>query len=184
MARGACGSSNSLPSKGASHATLPMLKTFFDGSAGQAAVATNLIFRRAFMRRNVFIGAMIIALYCPLIAFQDKNAARFEVATVRLSPPPDCNSININLGTFRNGRLTFNNVTLNDLIKFAYELVSDNQMTVPAWTGMVRFDIETLAAPDTPMPQLRLMTQTLLAERLHLVLRRDEKVLCYFGAGI
>ena len=121
------------------------------------------------MRRNVSIGTMI-ALCFPLSAFQDKNAARFEVATVKLSPPPDGNSLNINLGTFRNGRLTFNNVTLNDLIKFAYELVSDNQMTVPAWTGMVRFDVEALAAPDTPMPQLHLMTQTLLAERLQQLL--------------
>ncbi|MEP6963053.1 MAG: hypothetical protein ABI995_13320, partial [Acidobacteriota bacterium] len=53
-----------------------------------------------------------------------QSAPRFEVATLKLSPPPEGNLININLGTFRNGRFTMNNVTLNDAIKFAYELVS------------------------------------------------------------
>jgi uncharacterized protein (TIGR03435 family) len=109
---------------------------------------------------------------------------KFEVATLKLSPPPESDRININLGTFRNGRLTLNNVTLNDAIKVAYELVSDDQLVGPAWNREVRFDIEALAPVDTPPAQLHLMTQDLLAERLHLVLRREQKVLRYLALVI
>ena len=104
---------------------------------------------------------------------------RFDVATVKLSPPPEGNLININLGTFRNGRLTMDNVTLNDAIKFAYELVSDEQLTGPEWNKSIRFDIVGLAPPETPLDQLHLMLQDLLTARLHLVLRRDQKALRY-----
>lgn len=105
------------------------------------------------------------------------QAPRFEVATLKLSPPPEGNRIVINLGAFRDGRLTLNNVTLNDAIKFAYEVVSDEQLVGPDWNGEVRFDIEGLAPPETPLAQVRLMTQDLLTDRLGLVLRREQKVL-------
>lgn len=105
----------------------------------------------------------------------------FEVATVKLSPPPEGDLFNINLGTFRNGRLTMDNVTLNDIIKFAYELVSDEQLVGPDWNRSVRFNIVASAPPDTPPDQLRLMLRSLLAERLHLVLRREEKNIRYLG---
>ena len=112
-----------------------------------------------------------------LSLLQAQPAPHFEVATLKVSPPPKTDLININLGTFRNGRLTLTNVTLKDAVKFAYELVSDDQLTAPAWNRSVRFDIEALAPPETPLAQIHLMTRALLAERLHLVVRREEKIL-------
>ncbi len=100
---------------------------------------------------------------------------RFEVATLKLSPPPEGDSININLGKFLNGRLTLSNVTLKDAIKFAYGLVSDDLISGPDWNRAVRFDIEALAPPETSMAQIHLMTRDLLAERLHLILRREQR---------
>jgi uncharacterized protein (TIGR03435 family) len=99
------------------------------------------------------------------------------VATLKLSPAPPGNLISINLGSFRNGRLTLTNVTLNDAIKFAYELVSDAQLEGPDWTKIIRFDIVAQAPPETPLEQVHAMTRQLLAERLHLVLRHEQKVL-------
>lgn len=104
-------------------------------------------------------------------------APSFEVATLKLSPPPTSDSISINLGAFANGRFTMNNVTLSDMIKFAYEIVSDDQLVAPDWNGSVRFDIEALAAPDTPIADLRKRTQALLTERLGLRWRREGRVL-------
>ena len=117
--------------------------------------------------------AIFALLSMPYVCAQQ----RFEVATLKLSPPAPGDLININLGTFRNGRLTLTNVTLKDAIKYAYELVSDEQLVGPDWNRSVRFDIVALAAPETPLDQLHLMMRTLLAERLHLVLRREQKVL-------
>lgn len=75
----------------------------------------------------------------------------FEVATVKSSPPPEGDSININLGTVRNGQLTLTNASLSDCIRFAYGLVSDAQIAGPDWvkSKAVRFDIVAKAPPDT-----------------------------------
>lgn len=97
----------------------------------------------------------------------------FEIATVKLSPPPPGDRIDINLGTFRDGTLSLTNVTLNDAIKFAYELVSDEQLSGPAWMRMIRFDIVAQAPPLTPPAELHRMTQVLLGERLRVVLRGE-----------
>jgi uncharacterized protein (TIGR03435 family) len=105
------------------------------------------------------------------------RAQSFEVATVKLSPPPQWDSININLGTFRDGTLFLTNVTLNDAIKYAYELVSADQLSGPEWANQVRFDIVAQAEPSTSPEQLHRMMRELLAERLHLVLRPEQKVL-------
>jgi len=35
----------------------------------------------------------------------------FEIATLKRSPPPEGDRININLGNLRNGRLTFGNAS-------------------------------------------------------------------------
>jgi uncharacterized protein (TIGR03435 family) len=112
---------------------------------------------------------------------QSQSIPSFEIATLKLSAPPEGDLININLGTFRNGRLTLTNVTLNDAIKFAYELTSDAQLVGPDWNRSVRFDIVALAPPTTLPEQLHRMTQDLLAERLHLVLRREQRVLRYLA---
>jgi uncharacterized protein (TIGR03435 family) len=118
-----------------------------------------------------------VALIAASLSFsQSQNAPRFEVATLRLSPPPKEDLINIDLGTFRNGRLTMTNVTLNDAIKFAYDLVSDDLLEGPDWNRSVRFDIVAQAPAATPPDQLHLMVRGLLTERLHLVLRREQRV--------
>jgi len=54
--------------------------------------------------------------------------AEFEVASFKASPPAQGPTIVINgLGTFRGGRLTFTNASLNDL-KYAYGMTSDAQL--------------------------------------------------------
>jgi len=115
---------------------------------------------------------------------QAQDAARFEVATLKVSPPPKEDSINIDLGTFRNGRLTMTNVTLNDAIKFAYELPSDDLLVGPDWNKSVRFDIVALAPATTSTEQLHWMVRALLAERLHLVVRSEQRVVRYVALEV
>jgi len=110
------------------------------------------------------------------------SALDFEVATVKTSPPPpEIDRININLGNFRNGKLTFGNASLSDCLKFAYGIVSDAQLAAPDWikSKSVRFDIVAQAPPDMPRPQLELMLQRLLADRLKVVVHHEQKELPY-----
>jgi len=105
----------------------------------------------------------------------------FEVAALKLSPPPREDRIVINLGRWQTGRFTMGNVTLSDMMKFAYEVVSDDQLVLPEWNRQVRFDVEATAPPDTKTPRLRLMLKSLLDERLHLKLRKEQRVVSYLA---
>ena len=105
------------------------------------------------------------------------SAQSFDVATLKVSPPPTGNTFDINLGTARNGRVTLTNATLGDCLKFAYGLVSDAQLSGPDWinSGAIRFDIDGRAPADTSRDQLLLMLRTLLTERLKLVLHHEDR---------
>jgi uncharacterized protein (TIGR03435 family) len=103
---------------------------------------------------------------------------QFEVATVKASVPvPLGTSININLGTFRNGTLTMTNVTLSECIQFAYSLLSQDQVAGPDWikSRETRFDIVAKASPDTDADVARRMLRSLLAERLKLAIRTEQR---------
>jgi uncharacterized protein (TIGR03435 family) len=114
------------------------------------------------------------------------SAQSFEVATLKVSPPPKGNEIDINIGTARNGRVTLTNATLSDCLKFAYGLVSDAQLSRPDWinSGAVRFGIDGRAPADTPRDQLLLMLRTLLTERLRLVVRREDRELSFLALAV
>jgi uncharacterized protein (TIGR03435 family) len=107
----------------------------------------------------------------------------FEVATVKRSPPPEGDAININLGTVRNGKVTFANASLSDCLKFAYSLVSDAQIAGPDWVKSrdVRFDIVAQPPAGTPTDQLPFMLQALLADRLKLAVHREKKDLPFLA---
>jgi uncharacterized protein (TIGR03435 family) len=121
---------------------------------------------------NAFL--LLVGIAAVLVAQQPQ----FEVATVKLSPPPTGDAININLGTAINGTVTLGNTTLSECIQYAYGIVTGDLIAGPEWTKSreVRFDIVAkAAAPDTPDDQLRLMLQSLLAERLKLTVHAEPR---------
>lgn len=70
--------------------------------------------------------------------------------------------------------LTGTNVTLKQLMRYAYEL-QDSQLSGPGWTETEGYDVT--AKPNRPASasQLRLMLQTLLEDRFKLKLHRETK---------
>jgi uncharacterized protein (TIGR03435 family) len=135
------------------------------------------------------VGAIVFELMNPSPSRPQRpqtafNRPEFVLATVKTSPPPQGDLIFINgLGTFRNGKLIFENASLSDLLKFAYNITSDSQLSGPDWIKSkdVRFDVVALAPADTPREQLALMLQTLLADRLKLVLHHEQKELRFLA---
>jgi uncharacterized protein (TIGR03435 family) len=130
--------------------------------------------------------ATVFGIFAAIWAQPPTTASHFEftVASLKPSPPAQGPTIVINgLGTFRNGRLTFSNASLSDLLKFAYNMSSDEQLFGPDWIKSkdVRFEVVALAPIDTPRDQLRLMLQALLADRLKLVLHHERRELRFLA---
>jgi uncharacterized protein (TIGR03435 family) len=140
-------------------------------------------------RRLLLSAAGVATLGAPVVAGALDGRAiaqaptappRFEVASFKLSPPTD-GPLMINLGFFREGRLTFANVTLNDILLYAYNLPSQELLDGLKWNDSVRFDIEAIAPADTPSDRLRLMLRQLLEERLHVVTRSEVRTMPYLA---
>jgi uncharacterized protein (TIGR03435 family) len=110
--------------------------------------------------------------------------AQFEVATVK---PVDKtklgNSININLGTVRHEEITFGNVTLNECIRFAYDMASEEQITGLDWIKSrdYMYDIDAKGTPGSSREQLQAMLRTLLQERFKMVVHRDKKEMSHYA---
>lgn len=87
------------------------------------------------------------------------------------------------------GKFSTENEPLLGLIKFAYNLKSDDQLIgAPGWVGSKRFDIDAkedaafveaakTLPPEQRVAQIRLMVQALLAERFHLQASRETREL-------
>lgn len=78
------------------------------------------------------------------------------------------------------GSVSMLGATLRSAVKWAYG-VRDDQVAGPAWLATERYDIVAKAAGPTPLPDLRLMMQALLADRFSLALHRDTRELPVFA---
>ncbi|HVW08992.1 MAG TPA: TIGR03435 family protein [Bryobacteraceae bacterium] len=92
-------------------------------------------------------------------------------------------SISMNIGTVRNGEVTFGNATLNDCIRFAYGMASDAQISGPEWIRSKRYlyDIDAKTAPGATSSQLQAMVRTLLPDRFKIVTHREQKEMAYYA---
>ncbi|HVV46088.1 MAG TPA: TIGR03435 family protein [Bryobacteraceae bacterium] len=117
---------------------------------------------------------------------QAQPRSAFDVASVKavdLSTLGD--SISMNLGTVRNGEITFGNATLSDCVRFAYGIASDAQISGLAWIKSKRYlyNVDAKAAPGAASAQLQAMMQTLLAERFKVVAHREQREMPYYAVG-
>jgi uncharacterized protein (TIGR03435 family) len=100
----------------------------------------------------------------------------FEVADVHGAPPSTTNFFGRG-GTLHGSRYEFNNATMVDLITDAYSVDRDKVLGGPAWLEMDRFDVIAKAPAKTAPETLKLMLQSLLADRFKLVAHADTKPL-------
>ena len=97
----------------------------------------------------------------------------FEVATIKPSAP-DARGVGLRL---RGGELAVENLSLSDLMKFAWQVQAREIVGGPGWMATDKWDIE--AKPDMPgMPshdQLNEMIRKLLADRFALRLHEEKR---------
>src|SRR5712671_4467140 len=103
------------------------------------------------------------------------QAPAFEVADIK--PSASANPLKQKGQLLPGGRLEVPGATLKDLMGMAYG-VRENMITGgPKWAENQRFDVLAKAPSEAAMPVLRLMIQTLLAERFKLVIHREDQAM-------
>lgn len=126
------------------------------------------------MHRLLVISAVFIA------QAQTPAAPTFEVASLRMTQHgrgPDGWSYS-DAGIKSPGSFVAVNSSLDELIRWAYN-IKDYQVIGPEWRNddSACYDINAKFPPGTPREQVRLMLQTLLAERLKVAAHRETRTL-------
>jgi len=117
-------------------------------------------------------------------AYAEKPPA-FDVASVKANHSEDRRTIHVQF--LPGGRLSIGNVALFAIISFAYDVPINPSIRLsgmPDWARSERFDIEATTDNESLPPdvvgvartrKMKLMLQTLLAERFHLRVRTETK---------
>jgi bla regulator protein blaR1 len=119
---------------------------------------------------------------------QDRKAAQpqsFEVASIKPSAPVSGNMMMVRIEMAPGGRFVASGVTLRMLLQQAYD-VKDYQITGgPGWISTERYDINAKAdVPDLKRDQVKILLQSLLAERFQLNFHRETKDLPIYNLVI
>jgi bla regulator protein BlaR1 len=153
---------------------------------------SGLNLRRLFLLGVTAFGMMRIAPIHAQILHATEPRPSFAVASIRPSPPDN----NIASREFRADSFMIKAMTLKQIISYAYGITFDRELEGgPGWVRADKFDIEakpdetTVAAltklsHDDLDEQMRLMVQSLLAERFHLAVSFQKKELTVFALNI
>jgi uncharacterized protein (TIGR03435 family) len=101
----------------------------------------------------------------------------FEAADVHASARTSNLNPFMSGGALRGGRYDLRRANMLDLIRIAYSVDPDTVLGGPNWLELNRFDITAKAPTATSRETVRLMLQTLLADRFKLVTHKDTKPL-------
>jgi uncharacterized protein (TIGR03435 family) len=154
---------------------------------------------RPFVLRAVLLSSMWLSLACLVLNAQSGsqipqwqiNAGgkmQFQTASVRRNTalPPKAVFFNFPLGPGdvyqpRGGVFLARNLPLSTYIEFAYKITPNQEQLafsqMPKWVTTDRFDIQAKAEGNPTKDQMRLMMQTLLADRFRLAVHYETRQL-------
>ncbi len=107
-----------------------------------------------------------------IVFAQKPDRPFFEVASVKPGNPGDGQD---HIFFERGGRFSAANATLQALIGTAWEVRNHQISGGPNWLDSAKFNIEAKAVSEIPPPWMRLMIQSLLAERFKLALHHETR---------
>jgi uncharacterized protein (TIGR03435 family) len=112
-----------------------------------------------------------VAVVLLAVACFAQQPPRFEAASIKLNSS-GASAAGVALPP---GRLAATNVPMRVLLGFAYNLQDSRVIGGPDWLGTVRFDVAAKAEGSPPPDQIRLMVQSMLADRLKLAVHREKR---------
>jgi uncharacterized protein (TIGR03435 family) len=115
----------------------------------------------------------ILLINLMLAAWGQSIAPAFEIASIK--PSPQTELWNGFIQTPGGGRFEASHVTLKAMVAYAYDVRELYVAGGPGWIGSQPFEILAKADEHATPAQMRVMLQTLLAERFQLVVRPETK---------
>jgi uncharacterized protein (TIGR03435 family) len=120
---------------------------------------------------------------------QQTEKLEYEVAAIRQSKSEATPYTNFPLGPgpeyTPGGRLIAKNMPLLKFIEFAYKptnyQIESLRSQMPSWSRDIGFDIEARAEGNPSKDEMRLMMQSLLATRFHLIIHRESREVPVFA---
>lgn len=131
------------------------------------------------MMLRALLAASLIVVFPARAVF---GQPEFEVASVK---PNKSGNNSISISRQPGGRVTVTNAPLRMLITFAYDLREHQLSGGPGWLSSDRYDI--VAKADNPNPtdaEMKLLFQTLLADRFQLKTHRETKELPVYAVTV
>src|SRR5271157_3691397 len=130
------------------------------------------------MLHAIMRAGLAVFTSCAAFAQTAENSPTFEVASVKPAAPIVGNRIMVGMrggpGTPDPGQITYNNVTLKNVLTNAYG-VKSFQISGPSWLDSERYDIVAKLPRGATKEQFMVMLQNLLAERFKLTLHREKR---------
>jgi uncharacterized protein (TIGR03435 family) len=117
---------------------------------------------------------LLYALPAPAQTYDAVPRPAFEVVSVK---PTEGQPRNSGFRRAAGGVLNATNVTVRFLIEYAYDVRDDQISGGPAWLDSERYEVLAKPPSGEDANLIRLRTQSLLADRFHVVLHRETKEL-------
>jgi uncharacterized protein (TIGR03435 family) len=130
------------------------------------------------MVRTLTSTSFVVLLSCGAFGQAVASKPEFDVADIKLNKggAPDESG-----GVLPGGQFSARNVTMSELLRFAYN-VRENYITGgPSWFESDHFDITGKASPNTSNDTLRIMMQTFLAKQFKLTMHQEQKPMEVFA---
>jgi uncharacterized protein (TIGR03435 family) len=123
-----------------------------------------------FLKKIATIAALLLSV--TLITTAQDQPLKFEVASIKPTQAAPGSASGIQSVK---SRIMGRNVTLKRCIRGAYDVPETLIFGGPKWADDERYDIDATAAGPAGGHDMMIMLQSLLAERFHLVLHREQK---------
>jgi uncharacterized protein (TIGR03435 family) len=156
-----------------------------EGLHGRSTVGAPTLFTlvqnsgQRFLMRIVILLSLCFLTCARMPAQQTPGvSSTFSVAIIKPSAPDA-----VTVTQIRGNRFATEGTTFVDVFKYAYNVHPDQVVGGPEWLRTQKFDI--LADPETEKrpssDQMKVMVQQLLAERFHLVMHHEAKILSVYA---
>jgi len=134
------------------------------------------------MRRILGALACVAVVAAPVFGQSAAPAPSFDIADVHAGSRNP--GVGMTGGQLRDGRYELHNATMVDLIRTAYSVDAERVLGGPSWLELDKFTVIAKAPQSTSLPTLKLMLQSLLADRFKLVVHQDTRPMMSYALTV